>query len=209
VTPIPLSALQHVFFCERQFTLIHLEREWSENRLTAEGRVLHERAHEGPSESRGDVRTVRGMTVSSLRHGLTGQCDVVEFHRDGRVIPVEYKRGKPKTHRADEVQLCAQAICLEEMLSLPPIVHGFLYYGKPHRRTEVRLDSELRDLTLRTAARAREILDSGVTPPAHYEKSKCGSCSLVEICQPRCRKSAASWLVAQFAEAQATHSEIH
>lgn len=194
---IPISALQHALFCERQFALIHLEREWSENRLTAEGRALHDRAHEGPTESRGDVRTVRGLTVSSLRHGLSGQCDVVEFHRDGRVIPVEYKRGKPKSHRADEVQVCAQAVCLEEMLSLPPIPLAFLYYGKPHRRTEVALDEGLRDLTIRTVARAREILDSRVTPPAYYEKSKCGACSLQNICQPRCRKSAAAWLTAQ------------
>lgn len=205
---IPISALQHALFCERQFALIHLEREWSENRFTAEGRVLHERAHEGPVESRREVRTVRGMTVSSVQHGLTGQCDVVEFHRDGRVIPVEYKRGKPKSHRADEVQLCAQAICLEEMLSLPPISIAFLYYGKPHRRTEVLLDDALRGLTLRTAARAREILGSGITPPALYEKAKCGACSLVEICQPRCRKSVATWLAAQFAESQSTQSDI-
>jgi len=197
VDAIPISALQHTLFCERQFALIHLEREWSENRLTAEGRVLHERAHEGPSESRGDLRTVRGLTISSLRHGLSGQCDVVEFHRDGRVIPVEYKRGKPKSHRADEVQLCAQAVCLEEMLSLPSIPLAFLYYGKPHRRTEVALDEELRDLTISTVARAREILDSRITPPAYYEKSKCGACSLQDICQPRCRKSAAAWLSAQ------------
>ena len=196
---IPISALQHALFCERQFALIHLEREWNENRLTAEGRVLHVRAHEGPDETRVNVRTVRGMSVSSHDHGLTGQCDVVELHRDGRVIPVEYKRGKPKAHRADEVQVCAQALCLEEMLSLQPIPIAFLYYGQPRRRTEVSVDQELRDLTLRTVARAREILDSGTTPPANYEKSKCGSCSLIEICQPRCRRSAAKWLDEQLA----------
>lgn len=205
---IPISALQHALFCERQFALIHLEREWSENRQTAEGRVLHERAHEGPAESRGDIRTVRGISVASTAFGLTGQCDVVEFHRDGRVIPVEYKRGKPKSHRADEVQLCAQAICLEEMLDLQRIPLGFLYYGRPHRRTEVALDEGLRELTIGVAARAREILDSGITPSAHYEKAKCAACSLMEICQPRCRKSAASWLGAQLAESHAAQSEI-
>lgn len=208
VDAIPISALQHALFCERQFALIHLEREWSENRQTAEGRVLHERAHEGPTESRGDIRTVRGMSVASAALGLTGQCDVVEFHRDGRVIPVEYKRGKPKSHRADEVQLCAQAICLEEMLGLPQIPVAFLFYGKPHRRTEVLLDGELRALTVGVAARAREILDSGITPPARYEKPKCAACSLIEICQPMCRKSAAAWLSAQFAESHASQSEI-
>jgi len=202
VDPIPISALQHALFCERQFALIHLEREWSENRQTAEGRVLHERAHEGPAESRGDIRTVRGMSIASTTFGLTGQCDVVEFHRDGRVVPVEYKRGKPKSHRADEVQLGAQALCLEEMLSLTPIPCGYLFYGKPHRRTEVALDEELRELTLRVAARAREILASGIIPPAHYEKPKCAACSLIEICQPRSRKSAASWLASELAQSQ-------
>ncbi|MEI8312588.1 MAG: CRISPR-associated protein Cas4 [Verrucomicrobiota bacterium] len=200
---IPISALQHALFCERQFALIHLEREWSENRQTAEGRVLHERAHEGPAESRGDIRTVRGISVASAVFGLTGQCDIVEFHRDGRVIPVEYKRGKPKSHRADEVQLCAQAVCLEEMLVLPQISTGYLFYGKPHRRTEVALDDGLRELTLGVAARAREILDSGITPSARYDKSKCAACSLIEICQPMCRKSAASWFAAQLAESHA------
>ncbi len=199
---IPISALQHALFCERQFALIHLDREWNENRFTAEGRVMHDRAHEGPAESRGEIRTVRGISVASVVHGLTGQCDVVEFHRDGRVIPVEYKRGKPKSHRADEVQLCAQAICLEEMLALQPILVGFLYYGKPHRRTEICLDDELRTVTLGVAARASEILRSGTIPPARYEKSKCGVCSLIEICQPMCRKSAANWLAAQLSQSE-------
>ena len=199
---IPISALQHALFCERQFALIHLEREWSENRQTAEGRVLHERAHEGPAESRGDIRTVRGISVASAVFGLTGQCDVVEFHRDGRVIPVEYKRGKPKSHRADEVQLCAQAVCLEEMLALPRISTGYLYYGKPHRRTEVAIYDGLRELTLGVAARAREILDSGITPAARYDKSKCADCSLIEICQPMCPKSAASWLASQLNQSE-------
>lgn len=199
---IPISALQHALFCERQFALIHLEREWSENRQTAEGRVLHERAHEGQAESRGTVRTVRGLSVASAGYGLTGQCDVVEFHRDGRVIPVEYKRGKPKSHRADEVQLCAQALCLEEMLALPRIPRGFLFYGKPHRRTEVVLDDGLRELTIGIAGRAREILATGLTPPARYEKSKCAACSLAGICQPRCRKSAANWLASQLNQSE-------
>lgn len=195
---LPISALQHVIFCERQFALIHLEREWTENRFTAEGRVLHERAHDGPAESRGTVRTVRGLSVTSTEFGLSGQCDVVEFHRDGRVIPVEYKRGKPKSHRADDVQLCAQAMCLEEMLTLAPIPLGFLYYGKPHRRTEVVLDEGLRDLTRQTVLRAREILVSGITPPAHYKKRKCGACSLASICQPESRKSASAWLATEW-----------
>ncbi len=194
---LPISALQHLIFCERQFALIHLEREWTENRFTAEGRVLHERAHDGPSESRAGIRMVRGMAVTSSEFGMSGQCDVVEFHKDGRVIPVEYKRGKPKAHRADEVQLCAQAVCLEEMLAVAISV-GFLYYGKPHRRTEVDLDDGLRALTVQTISRSREILLSGITPPAIFEKRKCGACSLIDICQPECRKSASAWLAAEF-----------
>lgn len=199
---LPISALQHTLFCERQFALIHLEQEWSENRHTAEGRVLHERAHEGSPESRGDIRTVRGISVASAVFGLTGQCDVVEFHRGGRVVPVEYKRGKPKSHRADEVQLCAQALCLEEMLALPRIAAGVLFYGKPHRRTEVALDDALRELTVGVAVRARDILSSGRTPPAHYEKSKCAACSLLDICQPRSRKSAANWLASELIQSE-------
>ena len=116
---LPISALQHLLFCPRQCALIHLEQAWAENFLTADGRLLHEKAHDGPDESRAGIRTTRGMSVRSLRLGLSGQCDVVEFHADGQVLPVEYKRGKPKSHRADEVQLCAQALCLEEMLASP------------------------------------------------------------------------------------------
>jgi hypothetical protein len=112
---LPLSALQHYLHCPRQCALIHLEEVWAENEFTAEGRVVHERAHEGPDERRAAVRTMRGNPVVSRALGISGQCDVVEFHADGTVLPVEDKRGKPKGHRADEVQLCAQAVALEEM----------------------------------------------------------------------------------------------
>ena len=115
---VPISALQHWLYCPRQCALIHLEQSWAENRFTAEGRILHERADRGTDESRLGVRIARGLSVNSRRHGLVGKCDVVEFHRDGSVLPVEYKRGRPKAHRADEVQICAQALCLEEMLDL-------------------------------------------------------------------------------------------
>ena len=123
---LPISALQHLLFCERQCALIHLERAWQENRLTAEGRIMHERVHEGGDETRRDVRIVRGLRLRSLALGLVGIADVVEFHRaaDGvavpesagtwRPFPVEYKRGRPKSEPWDAVQLCAQALCLEE-----------------------------------------------------------------------------------------------
>ena len=141
---LQLSALQHLLFCERQCALIHIEQVWSDNYFTSEGNLLHERTHEGPDESRPGVRITRGMSVRSLTLGLSGQCDVVEFHlgsarasraEEGappsflQVLPIEYKRGKPKIHRADEVQLCAQALCLEEMLGCS-IARGMLYYGK-------------------------------------------------------------------------------
>ena len=117
---LPISALQHLLFCPRQCALIHLEQVWSENKFTVEGNLMHERAHHGSDETRHDIRITRGMPVRSLHHGLSGQCDIVEFHGPAphyqKIIPVEYKRGKPKSHSADEVQLCAQALCLEEMI---------------------------------------------------------------------------------------------
>ena len=183
--PLPISALQHLLYCDRQCALIHLEREWSENRFTAEGRVLHERAHDGPDESRPGIHITRGMSVGSEKLGISGQCDIVEFHRNGRIIPVEYKRGKPKSHHADEVQLCAQALCLEDMIENSSISVGYLFYGKPKRRQEVPLDESLRTLTLQTIEHLHALIRAGITPIASYEKEKCDACSLIDICQPR------------------------
>lgn len=193
---LPLSALQHLMFCERQCALIHIEQAWAENRLTAEGRIMHEKAHEGGTESRGNVRTARGLRVRSLRLGLIGQADVVEFHRqiDGPPIPfpVEYKRGKPKENRCDDVQLCAQAMCLEEMLNVR-VPAGALFYGQPRRRTEVVFDAGLRSLTEQTAAKLHALISRGVTPAAVYEK-KCESCSLKGVCLPDATRSARRYL---------------
>lgn len=193
---IAISALQHWLFCSRQCALIHVERAWAENRFTAEGNVMHERAHDGPDELRDGVRIARGQHVRSLRLGLVGQCDVVEFFPDGRVNPVEYKRGKPKAHRADEVQLCAQAICLEEMLGLEVgvISIGQLFYGKNRRRHDVVFDGALRELVASVSGDVRACLESGVTPSSEYVSKKCDSCSLIEVCQPKLRKkSAKEW----------------
>lgn len=189
---LPLSALQHLMFCERQCALIHIEQVWQENRLTAEGRVMHERAHDGGSESRSGVRTARGLRIRSLRLGLIGQADVVEFPKDEPPFPVEYKRGKPKANRCDEVQLCAQAMCLEEMLEVD-IPGGALFYGQPRRRTDVALDEALRRLTETTAARLHALVDRGETPPAYYDK-KCEACSLIQQCQPKLSRSAAGYV---------------
>lgn len=206
---LPISALQHLAFCERQWALIHLERAWAENQLTAEGRVMHDRAHEAGIESRGDVRISRGLRLRSLRLGLSGIADVVEFHRcrrrddasvtaegalpDGVCLlgvhglwspfPVEYKRGRPKSGPYDEIQLCAQALCLEEMLGVL-IPSAALFYGKPVRRFEVPLTVSLRKETERLASRVHELMRLGITPAPIYEK-KCDSCSLFSLCMPK------------------------
>lgn len=209
---IPISALQHWLYCPRQCALIHVEQAWSENQFTAEGRVMHERAHDGPDESRPGIRITRGMPVRSLKFGLTGQCDVVEFQNlksqisdsNPTVTPVEYKRGKPKSHRADEVQLCAQAICLEEMLQAE-IPSGCLYYGKNRRRKEIHFDSELRQLVADTTTAIRACFTSGTTPTAEYQSRRCDACSLIDHCQPkslRLKRGAAAWFTAQL------HAEI-
>ena len=135
---LPLSALQHLLFCERQCALIHIEGQWAENRYTAEGRVMHRKAHDGPSAQHGDVRVARGLALRCLRLGLIGYADVVEFRPSeggtaATPYPIEYKRGKPKAHDADEVQLCAQALCLEEMLGTA-VPAGALFYGRTRRR---------------------------------------------------------------------------
>ena len=184
---ILLSALQHYIFCPRQCALIHVEQVWSENRLTAEGRIMHERVHEEGRESRGNVRIEHGVPLRSLRLGLSGMADVVEFHRqpDGcwKPFPVEYKRGKPKPDDCDRVQLCAQALCLEEMLKVE-IPSGAIFYGKTRHRHDVVFDEALRKETEETAEQVHKLIESGVTPRPVYQ-SKCDSCSLFESCLPK------------------------
>ena len=180
---VPISALQHFLYCRRQCALIHVERVWMENQLTAEGRILHGRVEQALTDRRFGVRTERSVPVRSRRFGLSGIADVVEVHQGGRVFPVEYKRGRPKRHRADEVQLCAQAICLEEMLE-QSIPEGALFYGRSRRRTSVVFDTELRDLTTQTAREVRGLIEGGTTPTPVYERWKCDSCSLKEACKP-------------------------
>jgi CRISPR-associated exonuclease Cas4 len=200
---IPLSALQHYLYCPRQCALIHIEQLWAENTATAEGRVAHERVHAAQSEIRRGVRTVTGMPLRSRRLGVSGIADVVELHRapDGnrRPYPVEHKRGRPKAHRADEAQLCAQAMALEEMFGVT-IAEGALFYGQPRRRQTIALDAELRTLTETVAAATRALLAAGRTPRMEYDKTRCDACSLLDICRPRTTgagRSAAAWLEAQ------------
>ena len=199
---IPISALQHFVYCPRQCALIHTERQWAENALTAEGRLLHERVDDGGASRRGEVTTSRSVAIRSTRLGLSGIADVVETRDGGAPYPVEYKRGRPKTHRADEVQLCAQAVCLEEMLAVS-VPEGALYYGKNRRRQVVVFDMALRRLTEGTAERTHSLLRSRRTPPADYHARKCGRCSLQDICLPRQPKAArdvANWLARAIAE---------
>lgn len=184
---LPLSALQHLLFCERQCALIHIEQAWCENLFTAEGRIMHERVDSGGRESRGAVRLAYGLTLHSFRLGLVGKADVVEFHRDEgggwQPFPVEHKRGRAKKENWDRVQLCAQAMCLEEMLGVA-IPAGALFCGKTRRRQDVVFDAELRREVERTASWLHELIRSGKTPSARYEK-KCESCSLLHLCLPK------------------------
>ncbi len=191
---LPISALQHLIFCERQCALIHVERLWAENVFTVEGNQLHEKAHDGSREVVDGTRVARSLWLHSRKLGMIGQADVVEFHPDGRVVPVEYKRGKPKKDDSDRVQICTQAMCLEEMLDVK-IELGHLYYGKRKRRTEVRLDSSLREKTLDTITRLRAMIDARETPIA-VRQPKCDNCSLIELCLPdsqRLKTGANAW----------------
>jgi CRISPR-associated exonuclease Cas4 len=186
---IPISALQHILFCERQYALIHLEQLWEENLFTAEGRVLHERVDAEHHESRKTFRQEYGMMVRSLSLGLIGKCDLVELWYSQnaalkRISPVEFKRGREKVNNVDRVQLCAQAICLEEMFGIP-VETGQLYYLQEHRRTNETFDEELRGHTMALIKQAQVLWESGKTPAAEYEKHKCDRCSIMDICMPK------------------------
>ena len=223
--PVMISALQHYLFCPRQCALIHLEGAWCENFLTASGRQLHERVDRRAGETRREVHLATALRLVSQRLGLTGVADMVEFHMQGkpqdgcgkvvaaklpgrkgwwRPFPVEYKRGAPKSHRADEVQLCAQGMCLEEMLGVG-ISAGALFYGETRRRVDVQFDSVLRALTEDVSGKVRNLLRSGETPPPAVSKG-CRACSLLDICRPHDvggvgGKSARRWIDIRIGEA--------
>lgn len=186
--PIPISALQHAVFCLRQAALIHVEQLWEDNRLTAEGSVLHEAAHDPGKRTRGPIRRVTALPLACRRLNLAGVADLVEFRArdDGgeTPFPVEYKRGKAKQHRADEVQLCAQALCLEEMTG-QQVPEGALFYAVTKRRVVVPFDAELRQLTEDVTLAFAAILAEGRTPPAEYRVNRCRACSLIELCRPK------------------------
>lgn len=215
---LPISALQHLSYCKRQCALIHLERVWAESRATADGRHFHERVHERADESRRDVRLVRGLSLRSMRHGLAGVADVVEFWKDetrGVVVPglrgtwmplpIEYKRGRAKQSPCDAVQLCAQALCLEEMLNVS-ILSGCLFYGLSRRRLEVVFDASLRAATESVARELHELIDGGHTPPPE-PGPKCKECSLAALCMPGSAGRAVSRYVEESLGAFRTETE--
>lgn len=198
--PLSLSALQHYAFCPRQWALIDIERQWAENLRTVEGDVFHHRVHdEAQSELRGDTLILRGLRVRSQRLQVSGICDVVEFYREPegialsgreglwRPYPVEYKKGAPKARQADELQLCAQALCLEEMLACV-IPQGSLFYGETRRRVRVDFDPPLRETVAKMLGEMHRLMARGHTPAATPTKA-CNACSLREICLPRLRRA--------------------
>lgn len=185
--PIPLSALQHAVYCLRQTALIHLERLWADNRFTAEGQVQHVHVDKPMGRSQRGVRRVTALPIASKRLGIAGVADLVEFApgADGETaFPVEFKRGAPKLHRADEVQLCAQALCLEEMTGRP-VPEGALYYAETKRRQGVPFDAELRRLAEATIAALAEVFATRRTPPPTEKRVRCRACSLIALCRPK------------------------
>lgn len=181
---IPLSALQHFAFCPRQCALIHNEQVWAENWLTAQGQVLHQRVDRGEPETRKGIRYERGVLVSAESLRITGKLDLVEIELStGDMKPVEYKRGKPKRDSWDRIQLCAQGLCLEEMRDRP-VRSGALWYWQTRHRDEVEFTAELKEETLAAIRGVRDLLVSGQTPKAAYEK-KCDACSLYDLCNPK------------------------
>ena len=204
---LQLSGLQHFAFCRRQWALIHIERQWAENLRTVDGRILHEKAHDPAArEKRGDLIVTRDMRIHSADLGISGSCDVVEFQKSGEGIPlpgqeglwqpfpVEYKRGSPKITEMDKLQLCAQAMCLEEMLCCD-IPQGAVFYGEIRRREVVDLDEELRNRVRELLWQMHDFYRRGHTPKAKPAKG-CNACSMKELCLPRLVKktSAADYL---------------
>ncbi len=194
---IPLSALQHYVFCPRQCAYIHIERLWQDNYFSAQGKQLHERVHGTEAEQRGNCRTERGVAVSSERYGLVGNLDLLEMYtKPFMLVPVEYKRGKPKVTDCDRVQVCAQALCLEEMRNVK-INRAALWYWQPRRREWVELDETIRQKTLDTIRATRVLLNQGKLPKAVYIPG-CKPCSFFETCNPKKRDSSTKYVKGLF-----------
>ncbi len=189
-----VSALQHYVFCPRQFALIHVEQAWADNRFTAEGIILHERVDSGVAEQRKGTRYERGVMLKSERYKLTGKMDLLEIVLSDppKYFPVEYKRGKPKIEAWDRIQVCAQALCIEEMRDTS-VTEGAIWYWEVRRREVVLIDDELRAATLAAIEGAHALLATGKTPPPTDNVKRCRACSLTDLCEPnafRCDHSA-------------------
>ncbi|MHB8851452.1 MAG: CRISPR-associated protein Cas4 [Acidithiobacillus ferriphilus] len=180
--PVPLSALQHWIYCPRQCGLIHLEQQFEDNVHTARGQAVHHLVDTPGYEVKRGVRVERALPLWSDRFGLIGKADLVEFHPDGRIYPVEFKHGRKRGRIHDDIQLAAQAMCLEDMLGRP-VPHGAIYHASSHRRREVDITKDLRALVSATADAIRAMLASGILPPP-VNDARCRECSLREICQP-------------------------
>lgn len=211
-----LSGLQHFAYCRRQWALIHIEQQWAENERTIDGHLFHKKAHDASAiEKRGSLIITRGLPVKSSTLGISGICDVVEFQsaEDGITLfsyegrwqpyPVEYKKGEPKTNNADELQLCAQAMCLEEML-LCDIPCGSLFYGKDRRRTRVEFTEELRNQVKEMLQEMHDLWKKGYTPKVKAHKG-CNACSLKDICVPKLEKTRS---VSTYIEANVAESDL-
>jgi CRISPR-associated exonuclease Cas4 len=184
---LALSALQHFAYCPRQFALIHTEQVWADNRFTAHGNLLHSKVDSGLPEQRGNIRSERAVQLLSHEYKLTGKMDLLEIesHADGgkSFFPVEYKRGKPKVHDWDRIQVCAQALCLEEMRGI--VIHeAAIWYWEVRRREPVSINAALRKITIETIAATHELLEARITPAPTADVKRCKACSLIEICQP-------------------------
>lgn len=183
---IMISALQHYIFCPRQCALIHIDDVWQDNLFTVRGEILHEKVDTDTYETRGDVKTVRGLRIHSYKYGIVGRCDVVEFTqtlKGKEILPVEFKAGEPKEDISDKVQLCAQVLCLEEMLNTQ-ISKAAFFYGKIRRRYNVDINSELRNQTEYVIENVRQLISNKKIPIVEYS-SKCRNCSLINVCQPK------------------------
>ena len=180
---IPLSALQHYVFCPRQCSLIHSEQVWADNYLTAQGNQLHERVDHGAPETRKNIRFERGINVAAPQLGITGKLDLLEFHiKDHIYIPVEYKRGRPKKDDSDRVQLCAQALCIEEMTN-QEVATGSLWYWQTRKRVDIEINEPLRQTTLNIIQEVKQLFNRGITPKPILTKA-CDACSLNNLCFP-------------------------
>ncbi len=181
---IPLSALQHYAYCPRQCALIHNEQVWADNWFTAQGNVLHQRVDQGEPETRGAVRFERGVLINAPQLGLTGKMDLLEVEAScNRYTPIEYKRGKPKVESWDRLQVCAQALCLEEMLGVD-IAEGALWYWQTRHREPVACDKALREETLTVIQLVKQLFATEQLPSTVAVKKRCKACSLQEFCQP-------------------------